>query len=68
MSRVTVAGQLEIDINEGVVTFRAHNGVIILRVTHLRHPIPIDTLIDLASVAALTSYTPLEGIQREQKL
>jgi len=54
------SGQLEIDHAEGTITF-VSEGQRILRVTHLRKPIPVNMSIDLASVAQLTSFTSLRA-------
>jgi hypothetical protein len=58
-------GQLEINHAEGVIIFTAKTGPMILRITHLRKPVPRGAAIDLASVSQLTSFTPLEVDEAE---
>ena len=52
-------GALYIDTNNGVISFLDKAGNRLLRVTHLPDPIPANTSIDIVSIPALTSYTPL---------
>ena len=51
-------GTLDIDRANGVVTF-TFNGRRLLRITHLREPIPAGKSIDLVALDALTSYTDI---------
>jgi hypothetical protein len=50
-------GTLVIDHSNGIAIFHNQDGARILRVTHLPDPIPVNTIIDLVSLPALTSYT-----------
>lgn len=52
----TFNGKLRIDFDEGMIIFT--DGVILIRITHLRTPLPHDGIIDIVALAALTSYTP----------
>jgi hypothetical protein len=59
-------GTLIIDHDNGVIKFTQGDDpvdgeAILLRVTHLREPIPDNVLIDLVALDNLTSYTPLQG-------
>ena len=62
-----IDGELHIDTENGVITFKNAWNDTILRVTHLREPIPANVMIDLVSLPNLTSYTPIQeaphGIQ-----
>lgn len=52
-------GELMID-TRGTITFTVTGGQTILRITHLRAPVPVGThIIDMAAVDSLLSYTPL---------
>jgi hypothetical protein len=66
-SKTIYTGQLEIDHKEGAIYFRDRYGTTILRVTHLKTPTPRGVGIDLVSVAQMTSYTPLEPRERQDK-
>jgi hypothetical protein len=48
-------GTLEIDHNNGVIQFVQDN-VTILRITHLKSPIPSNITIDITTIPALTRY------------
>lgn len=54
-------GELRIDHLNGLITFRDGWNMMILRVSHLREPIPDNVLIDIVALENLTSYTPLQG-------
>ena len=60
-SITTMNGELRIDRLNGVITFSDGWHRMVLRITHLREPIPDDVLIDLVALNNLTSYTPLQG-------
>ena len=53
-------GRLWIDHINGTVVFTS-GGVKILRVSHLREPIPDGVMIDIVALDNLTSYTPIQG-------
>lgn len=59
-STTIMNGELRIDNVNGVATFTDGWGAVILRVTHLREPVPANTKIDLVALDALTSYTPVQ--------
>jgi hypothetical protein len=56
-SKTTWIGELEIDHDNGVITFTA-SGVRILRVTHLPEPLPLGVIVDMVALPELTSYGP----------
>jgi hypothetical protein len=60
-SIITMSGELTIDPLNGVIIFKDGWHRTILRITHLREPIPDNVLIDLVALSNLTSYTPLQG-------
>ena len=54
---VVIDGRLMIDFDAGTIIF-TNEGVVMLRITHLKPPLPHDGIIDIVALAALTSYTP----------
>lgn len=58
-SQTMMNGELIIDHENGVATFKDGWGRTILRVTHLPTPVPLDVGIDLVAIRNVTSYTPL---------
>jgi hypothetical protein len=52
-------GKLIIDHEQGTITFKADGpeGQLMLRITHLKQPIPREGFIDLVALVPLTSYT-----------
>jgi hypothetical protein len=51
-------GKLVIDNEQGTIIFKADGpeGQLMLRITHLKAPIPREGFIDLVALEALTSY------------
>jgi hypothetical protein len=52
-------GKLEIDHETGVITFLVEN-VTVLRVSHLKQPIPRNAIIDIVALRALTTYIEIK--------
>jgi hypothetical protein len=55
----TYQGVLEINYKDGTITFHS-GGICVLRITHLRTPIPRGMSVDLVAIGQVTSYTPME--------
>jgi hypothetical protein len=60
-SITTMNGELRIDRLNGLITFRDGWNRVVLRISHLREPVPPGVLIDIVALENLTSYTPLQG-------
>ena len=60
-------GNLEIDYAQGTILFKSHDNTVLLRITHLRGPMPHAGFIDIVALDALTSYTDLEDSDAERK-
>lgn len=60
-SITTMNGELRIDHLNGLITFSDGWSRMVLRISHLREPVPDNVLIDIVALENLTSYTPLQG-------
>lgn len=49
-------GVLEVDHDRGTIIFKTCDNQMLLRITHLKNPIPRNGFIDIVALDALTSY------------
>jgi hypothetical protein len=57
-------GILTINEDDGTAIFTTSpNSTVLLRVTHLPDPVPPNSMIDMVSLAALTSYHPVTKLE-----